>query len=75
MARWERKGAEGNEWEGGLCKSCDKKVVETVRHLLIECEAYRDVREVWWKRVEEVVRKVLGWVEADPLKLMFMAKS
>ena len=46
MARWERKGAEGNEWEGGICKTCDKKVVETVEHLLIECEAYREVRSV-----------------------------
>lgn len=70
MARWKVREGEEDKWEGGWCKTCDGGQVETLRHVLLECEAFSKEREEWRRRVEEVVREVTGWVDTDPMKLM-----
>ena len=59
------------EWKGkkgGECLACDKGVVETLEHVLVECEAYERVREEWWRVVREVGG--VGGVQFNPVKAM-----
>ena len=68
LKRWESKV--GEVWKGGVCKVCKEGVVETIKHVLLECEAYRVERDEWEKSVKCVVSSVPGWAQADPMKLM-----
>lgn len=73
-ALWMRGVEEGKEQfcRRGLCKACSSGVVETVRHVLVECVGYKGLRDEWGERVRDVVLRSgsKGWAEADPLKLM-----
>ena len=37
------------------CGTCNEGVVETVEHVLMQCEAFREERDEWWRGVREVV--------------------
>lgn len=56
----------------GICKACDAGVTETLRHLLIDCECYTELRNGWKAYVAELAGKgsSSGWAVADPLILM-----
>ena len=51
---WARDGSEKKR--DASCMFCEEGVVETAEHVLMECRAFRGVREEWW----EVVRGVMG---------------
>jgi hypothetical protein len=51
---WDDDGVERKK--RGECKVCKEGCVETLQHMLIECAAFREMREKWWS----VVRSVVG---------------
>ena len=53
------------------CGTCNEGVVETVEHVLMQCEAFREERDEWWRGVREVVGEGWeGWEGFPPFELM-----
>ena len=70
MARWYVKEGEEAMWKGGLCKTCENGIVESVRHVVMECEAFAVMRMGWREKVAGIIENVPGLAHADPLKLI-----
>ena len=56
----------------GLCKACDGGETETLRHMLVDCECYSELRNGWKAFISDLAGRGRSsdWAEADPLILM-----
>lgn len=89
LARWDVRSTESDsdeEGEGeaeeevsvkrvrGACGACQGNVLETVWHVLMECEGYEEERRKWAGRVGSAVGLEEGGELVDPFKLMLGMK-
>ena len=74
-ARWMR-GIENEKkrthCSRGLCKACDGGETETLRHMLVDCECYSELRNGWKAFISDLAGRgrSSGWAEADPTILL-----
>jgi hypothetical protein len=51
--------------EQRICEVCDSKEVENEEHFMLNCHAYRDLREKMWQEIEKITGRDRASYESD----------